>query len=232
VTPEANPNPFEEWTDIELLDSVHRSVNWLHRLSNSVRNSSVMNQDERARDFRLEDYKGKHPVTEDLVRVIYKHRLRGISNGLKDEMVERLIETMVTRLKRILYRRSRQVKWEFPQVSLPTSQLELPKPPPQMPSLLIPLPTIITESSTPPSQSGIQSIPPPPKHATTLDVPVWRRSNVRSQISRATSTPMKRKDELLVPSPPKDAQKSKSFTCPYCSLILPSSTAQDHKNWV
>ena len=125
---------FEEWTTEELLESIHRSIDWIHRLSNSVRKASAVNQNARAASFRLEDYPANSTsqLSEPDVRAIFEKKIRMISDGLHEEWVQRLVDTMVTRLRRILYRRSRQARWSLPEIALPTIGQGIPKPSPQV----------------------------------------------------------------------------------------------------
>jgi hypothetical protein len=53
---------FSRWTLIELLQSVHESIDWLHRLSNLVRKASFVTQNKRAEDFILGDSEDDHEV--------------------------------------------------------------------------------------------------------------------------------------------------------------------------
>jgi hypothetical protein len=225
---------FEEWTSVELLESIHQSIDWLHRLSNSVRKASAVNQNARAVGFKLEDYNGANPksqLSETYVRTIFENNIQEINNGLDRIWVDRLIDTMVTRLRRILYRRSRQARWSFPEIALPTMEQEKPKPL-QLPMLSVPKAQPKATPRLDPELGHTDGLGPlPTSRVTDLSSNRWRRDAGRSKISKATSAPLKQEDESAIPAPPREAITGKSFTCPYCCLILPSSTAQNRKAW-
>jgi hypothetical protein len=228
---------FEEWTTEELLESIHQSIDWIHRLSNSVRKASAVNQNARAASFRLEDYptNSTNLLSEPHVRAIFEKKIRMISDGLHEEWVQRLVDTMVTRLRRILYRRSRQARWSFPEITLPTMGQEIPKPPPQVqfsPSRVTKIQPKASTSKAAPEHGHSRSLGPVPSRVTELSAGIWRRSHLgRSEISKATSVPLKQKDEIAIPNPPTESATSKNFTCPYCCLILDSVVARNSKAW-
>jgi hypothetical protein len=76
---------------------------------------------------RDSDGKESEELTQKLtngLRDFYRHIIRWDTKGVEDYLVDRLIETMILRHKRILYRRARQEKWAMPQQTV-----ESPTPP-------------------------------------------------------------------------------------------------------
>ena len=219
---------FEEWTTEELLESIHRSIDWIHRLSNSVRKASAVNQNARAASFRLEDYPANSTsqLSEPDVRAIFEKKIRMISDGLHEEWVQRLVDTMVTRLRRILYRRSRQARWSLPEIALPTIGQGIPPQVQLSPSRVTKIQPKASTSKAAPEHFHLRNSGPLPSRVTELSTGIWERSHPgRSEISKATSVPLKQKDEIAIPNPPTESATSKNFTCPYCCLILDSVVA-------
>ncbi|KAG6368270.1 hypothetical protein INS49_002473 [Diaporthe citri] len=75
----SEPDPFKEWSSEELLASIHRSIDWLQRLSNSIRRASSTSQNASAKYFKIEDYKGDKQASESEVRGRYKAMIHDIS---------------------------------------------------------------------------------------------------------------------------------------------------------
>lgn len=204
-TLEALNNPFEDWTAAELLESIKQSNNWLHRLSNSIKTASIVNQNVRAAEFRLEDFNGgNNRLTEDYVRTIFTNAILDINNNLDEKWLHRLIDSMITRLKRILYRRSRQAQWSFSAIPNPIMD-GTPKPlkaQNRLPSVLQQndsTPALNSRIGHPKLHNGL------PSRATELSPQVWKSNALKSEISRATSTPKRQEDETAIPSPPREA---------------------------
>lgn len=213
------------------METITQSNNCLLRVSNSIKISNIANQNARAAEFRLEDYyDGKNRLTEDNVRAVFTNIILDISDNLDDNWLQRLIDSMITRLKRILYRRSRQAQWSFQQTPMPTMERS------HKPSeLQHSLPSVLQQdhstSITSPRIDQSKPLNPLPSQATELSAQQWRPKILKSEISKATSSPQRREDETGIPPPPKEAFKGNSFTCPYCCLILPRNMAQNHNAW-
>ncbi|RMJ18505.1 hypothetical protein CDV36_001785 [Fusarium kuroshium] len=228
---------FKNWDSIEMLQSIHESIDWLHRLSNLVRKASFANQNRRAKEFRLRDSEGRESeeLTEAMtsgLREVYKHVIKRNTKDLEGYLADRLIETMIIRHKRILYRRSRQIRWAIAQVQHLAKRVESPKEsrqqhlPGPVPLIQEPKPLKSTPGST-----VERSATPVQDRATTLNVATYRKGATPSQLSRATSAPLKQQDQMLVPPPPRAAREGKDFVCPYCCLILQSGEAWNRKAW-
>lgn len=229
------PDPFKEWSSEELLTSIHRSIDWLQRLSNSIRRASSTSQNARAKYFKIEEYRGDKQASESEVRDRYKAMVHDISPGLQDEwMIERLVDTMILRLKRVLYRQSRQIEWSFPHAKPPSMQ--------QTPSQILahgndhqqPVSSSQSGTSMPRLSSGMaQDISSGASRATTLNISTWKRNPMymKSEISKAALTSDKSAHELAIPPPPKAATAGEDFTCPYCHLVLKSDVSKSLHAW-
>lgn len=220
-----------------MLQAIHESIDWLHRLSNLVRKSSFVNQNRRAEDFQLRDSEGKksQELTDKMtagLRELYKHVINRTADGLEDFLTDRLIETMITRHKRILYRRSRQISWAISQVHYTTKRAGTPK---EFGQLHRPEPIpLIQESEIFKSDCGPmleRRIKQPQDKATTLNVGTYRKVVAQSRLSKASSAPLKRQEQILVHPPLKAAREGGNVVCPYCCLILQSREACNPTTW-
>ena len=218
---------FQDWDKTQLLDSIHQSIDWLHRLSNLVRKASFANQNKRAHKFKLEDADG-NDLTETFTNY-YTKLIKRDFNGLQNDLTQRLAVSMVTRRRRIMYRKSRQRHWNLPQVEYTAKRLEpshqprssvisQPTKSPRLPKLPLQKERAITQA-----QSHLTS--------TTLDINTYRRSLVPSGVSKGSTTPLTKGDEVLVPPPPMPAGPSENFVCDYCCLILQSEIGSNKSNW-
>lgn len=220
-----------------MLQSIHESIDWLHRLSNLVRKASFVNQNRRAKGFQLRDSKGKE--SEELTQAmtsglkqLYKHVIKCNAEGLEDYLADRLIKTMIIRHKRILYRRSRQISWAISQVQYTAKRVETPKEPRQPhPPEPIPLIQEPKPLKSGPGPTLERSTIPLQDKATTVNLGTYRKAAAPSRLSRASSAPLKQQDQMLIPPPPRAASEGKDFVCPYCCLILQSREAWNRKTW-
>jgi hypothetical protein len=105
------------------LQSIHKSIDWLHRLSNLFRKASFANQNKRADKFKLEDA-DKNDLTEMLTNY-YAKLIKQEFNGFQVTLVQRLAMSLVTRRRRIMYKRSQQHHWKLQQVEYTARRLEL-----------------------------------------------------------------------------------------------------------
>jgi hypothetical protein len=223
---------FEPWDEADLIRSVHETIDWLHRLSNLVRKAGVANQNERAAAFELEDEMG-NDMTENL-RCFYKALIKRDCKELNEYLVDRLAHTMILRRKRILYRRTRPRRWILQEPEETRGKLDV-------------LPVLSTNQSqdrgTSQEEEEIASDYEPSANnkdrgalsmltATTGDRKRHLQQVIQSQISRATSAPFQPGEKLLVPPPPKAAERGNEFVCDYCCLILSSDRASDRDKWV
>jgi hypothetical protein len=134
-------------------------------------------------------------------------------------LIERLVQSMVIRHKRVLYRRSRQISYSASPTKNPSQPIlrEIVRPP-------ITRPVVSLRPSTK-SQT-------PQGTATTIDKQDLRRRLVSpSTVSRGTVNPVGTHDELLYPPPPAEAKEGKDFTCPYCCLIVQGTISTPVMAW-
>ncbi|KAF2805712.1 uncharacterized protein BDZ99DRAFT_396002, partial [Mytilinidion resinicola] len=237
ATPEAEDAnaSFEKWDVKETLESIHESVDWLHRLSNWVRKASFVNQNRRAKVFLLRDSKGNESqeLTDEMttgLRNVYKYFVKHNTEDLDENLRDRLIETMITRHIRILYRRSRQMSWAISKVHYAARKVDTPtnsqNPITSEQTSIIqqrqPKPLKVTPR---PMIERITTPPENPRPATTVNVDIY------GTLSRATSAPWRNEDGMPFPLPPRAASMGEDFVCPYCCLILPSREALNHMTW-
>jgi hypothetical protein len=224
---------FQHWDKTQLLQSIHQSIDWLHRLSNLVRKASFANQNKRADKFKLEDA-DKNDLTEKLTEYYTKLIKREFS-GLQDTLVQRLAASMVTRRRRMMYRRSQQRHWKLQQVEYTAKRLEL-SPQPRPPTILELTPSpreqkvpLHSERATVPIEmrTAAQST----LTATTLDADIRRKFSAPSGISKGSIGPLDKKSKVLVPPPPIAAKSGENFICDYCCLILQSKIALNKDSW-
>ncbi|KAF2996328.1 hypothetical protein E8E14_002745 [Neopestalotiopsis sp. 37M] len=230
------PDCFNEWSPDELLGSIHRSIDWLQRLSNSIRRASSTSQNAKAKFFKIEDYTENGRITEEEVRLCFRATLGEICPGLQDDwMIDRLIETMVLRLKRVLYRRYRHAKWSFPYVQ-PPSLREAPSQPSRE-SYLRPQQVDASLSGTIMSKASpvIGRVVPALSvdSATTFNMSEWKRKPTysRSVISTATSASTSSTYRLNLPPPPENIAAGENFICPYCGIVLKSDVGKSPRAW-
>lgn len=209
----------------EIFSSLSTSIDWLHRIANMIRRASTSRQNARASKFHLTDSEGGDatPIYEQIFR---RFIMRDFPN-IQHDFCDRLISTMLLRRRRILYRRSRQVKLA----------LHNPKPAPKPTQLTLSMPfahsvldvpeTVRANSATP---SDIAS------HATTVPSATWPATNPRtvpapSRISEARTVVMTTGLKDMIPMPPRIALTETEFICPFCSLILPAADARNRTKW-
>jgi hypothetical protein len=186
-----------------------------------VRKASFANQNKRADKFKLEDA-DKNDLVETLTNY-YAKVIKREFNGLRDTLVQRLAVSMVTRRRRIMYRRSQQQHRKLQQVEYMAKRLNL-TPQPGPPTILDPTPeqNVPVETRTV-AQSRLT--------ATTLDANICRNFSTPSGISKGSTAPLNKKSKVLMPPPPTAAKSKETFICDYCCLILESQIALDDKSW-
>jgi hypothetical protein len=166
------------------------------------------------------------------LRELFEHVVKRNTEDLEDYLISRLVETMIIRHKRILYRRSRQDRWAISQTQYTAKRMELPRefrePCSSVSAPLIQEPKKFTGDPRP---TNGQNTTPARDKATTVDVGIYRKVAARSRLSRASSAPLRLQDQMLIPPLPGVTDKQE-FVCPYCCLILQSSEVCDRTNWV
>lgn len=228
---------FDSWSQPELLQSIHESIDWLHRLSNMVRKASFNHQNKRADDFQLRDENGKNSeeltcsLIDGLTR-LYQFYVRTHAAGVGEPLAQRLVQTMIIRHKRILYRRARRRVWDLELFDYPPRKLEnkshhLSCSPPAQETIS---PSDGRKPSVlqPPAKAGIAG-----SHgtATTVDINMIRQTFAQSEVSKATSNSLLVSDRVLVPPRPAAAKLGVEFICDYCGLLLQARQASSAAVW-
>lgn len=215
-----------------MVQSIHVTIDWLHRLSNLVRKASFGSQNQRAARFPLQDEAG-NDITECLAG-IFKHLIKRECGDISDQILNRLAQTMIIRRRRVLYRRSRQKRWALQQETYRPRQLDLPTelPPVQESDE----PSEDHEGSELTENVALEpekraTVAPSGLTVTTLNQQEYKKLAAPSRISRATTAPFQHNEKLLVPPRPRLAKEGNEFVCDYCCLILPSSEAADQDTW-
>lgn len=216
----------------DLVQSIHVTIDWLHRLSNLVRKASFGSQNLRAAKFALEDEAG-NDTTESLSEV-FKHLIKREFSDVSDQILHRLVHTMIIRRRRVLYRRSRQKRWTLQQEVYRPQNMD---PPAQLTPVKEEEESGEDDESSEMSQEVELEVGNHVKFApslltvTTLDQQKYKKLAAPSRISRATTAPLQHNEKLLVPPRPGLAKDGKEFVCDYCCLILPASEAVDQDTW-
>jgi hypothetical protein len=230
---------FENWSQIELLQSIHESIDWLHRLSNMVRKASFNSQNARANHFMLRDEKGE--TSEELTRSLfealthlYQFYIRTHVPGVGEKLAQRLVHTMIIRHKRILYRRARGKVLKLEQIDYSPPKRE------QESQYLDVLPSVPETTASVMERVGTPGLSQPTARtkmagsqvtATTVDTKMLRKSFTPSGVSKATSNSLNVPDRVLVPPRPKTAKWDIEFVCDYCGLLLPARVASSTAKW-
>ncbi|KAL6695167.1 hypothetical protein J3F84DRAFT_400021 [Trichoderma pleuroticola] len=220
---------FQDWNNTQLLQSIHQSIDWLHRLSNLVRKASFANQHKRADKFIL---KGDDDNDmSDTLTDYYTKLIKREFSGIQDTLVQRLAASMLVRRRRIMYRRSQQQRWKIPQVEPKAKNLHLVTPSTEsMPNPLEPSVPFQNEKVVALKPEAITTAPSR-LTATTVDKNIRQRVSAPSGISKGSTAPLNEQIMLLVPPPPKGVNLGEDFVCDYCCLILPSKIALNRNAW-
>ncbi|KAL6825861.1 hypothetical protein J3E69DRAFT_380963 [Trichoderma sp. SZMC 28015] len=220
---------FQDWNNTQLLQSIHQSTDWLHRLSNLVRKASFANQHKRADKFILKDEDDND--MSDTLTDYYTKLIKREFGGMQETLVQRLAASMLMRRRRIMYRRSQQQRWKIPQVEPKTKNLELATPSTKSVSTsLEPTVPLKSEKVLVLKHEGITTAPSR-LTATTIDTNIRRRVSAPSGISKGSTAPLNEQSQLLIPPPPKGVKLGEDFVCDYCCLILPSKIALSRNAW-
>uniref|UniRef100_A0A093VD80 Serine/threonine-protein phosphatase n=2 Tax=Talaromyces marneffei PM1 TaxID=1077442 RepID=A0A093VD80_TALMA len=105
-------------------------ITLLHRLSNTIRKASSETQNAKAANtFKILDDEGND--VESLLEIIFANYVRDKFPSIDERVLQRLVRAMVTRRKRVLYKRSRfgklalRVKETKPQPKVQAPQIQL-----------------------------------------------------------------------------------------------------------
>lgn len=227
---------FHSWSRPELLQSIHESIDWLHRLSNMVRKASFNHQNKRADHFMLRDESGEksaeltHSMLEGLTQ-LYQFYVRTHATGLGEHLAQRLVQTMIIRHKRILYRRARRKVWNLQQITYSPPKIEYnPRIPLSAPETTTPSDALGKSPLLPVSTADME-MAGSQVTATTVDISMIRKAFARSEVSKATSHSLIVSDRVLVPPRPAAGKSGTDFVCDYCGLLLEARQASNAAVW-
>jgi len=223
-----NVPPTWTWTTARVLQSVRRSIDWLHRLSNLVKKASFATQNRRAKDY---EFDGEEFRVEGL-RDFYSWFLTRQYDGLHQSLRHRIVESMVLRRKLCHYRqkqrpmcipsvRSRDGKIKLNAATKSDDSLQaVPSEPTVRPS------SLSTDLASPAenTEATMSRISAP-----TIEDELLRTTTIPSRISR--TSPMGEHSQAFIPTPPAKVFSQEIFTCIYCHLVLPSALARDTVSW-
>lgn len=215
----------------------------MHRLANVIRRASIYRQNAKAAGLPLKDALGGD--AEAALKTLFEYwikrdfpamspaELATENPTVADPFMSRLATTMLLRRRRILYRRSRQVKLAL-HTAKPTS-----KHAPIVPLIRSGLGTSeMTGASPAQTHEHILPVLAPsvaasmPNTATTLDPVTYRREAAKpSKVSLARTVTISKSNKDMIPLPPRIGVGALEFVCPYCCLILPAKDADDKTVW-
>jgi hypothetical protein len=208
--------------------SISRSVSWLQRLSNLIRNASFASQDRKAERFKFEDV----GLSTEGFRCYFRNVVRSEFAGLSDNLLERLVESMLIRRRRFEYRQKQERRLELKLLQDPSGQ---PEPhAKRKPSKSDAEHTVVAtthDSLDAPSQQSstisgeISKAPGSVVSTPTVDVVRLRNLQQKSTIGSGRSVPLGDRSKKRIPKAPVQGLAGCDFTCPYCWLVLPSHVA-------
>lgn len=106
----------------QAVQGISDEIGLLHRFSNTIRKASRETHNQKASDgFLIQDEEGND--TEPLLRQVFEHHIRDCFPGITDNIRQRLVDTMILRRKRILYRRARYGKTAIRPQEIPSQPL-------------------------------------------------------------------------------------------------------------
>jgi hypothetical protein len=209
--------------------SIDRSVDWLQRLSNIVRNASFASQDRRAERFKFEDV----GLSTEGFRCYFRTVVQGEFGGLRTNLLERLVESMLIRRRRFEYRQKQQRRLELKVPQDPLGQpMLLAK---RKPSVHIAGHTVTATKhdalDAPDQQAKIISkevskAPGSIVSTPTVDIGRLRNLQQKSTIGSGRSAPLGDRSRTRIPKAPVEGSAGRDFTCRYCRLVLPSRVAR------
>jgi hypothetical protein len=214
----------------ELLESIHDSIDWLHRLSNLVRQSSFVSDNHQADGFLLGETEESHNDVIQRQRRWFRYLIESTLEGLAPFLLDRMIETMIIRYRRIQYRRFCHEIYQISPVEykeVESDSNERQGVVPQQTTSTTPLKHLTSRNTQRMRErmTGRYTAP-------SINRPTWQKLTTRSQVfSSKTKLSIKFDDRDQVPDPPRSARKGANFVCTYCQLLLPSNVGSDRRLW-
>jgi len=227
VVEDVTPKLQRIMSDINLSRlSISRSVSWLQRLSNLIRDASFASQDRKAELFNFEDI----GLSTEVFRSYFRLVVQGEFAGLGETLQKRLVESMLIRRRRFEYRQKqeRRLKLKVPQD--PSRQLEPhsnPKPSKSNIEDAV-VATTYDGTNTPVQRISEEASKTPGSAVSTPTVDVERLRNLqqKSTIGSGRSAPLGARSKMRIPKAPNEGLEGHDFTCQYCWLVLPSHVAK------
>ncbi|KAI1735421.1 hypothetical protein F4680DRAFT_435192 [Xylaria scruposa] len=223
----AAPKP-EIFNYTNALESIHTSIDWLHRLSNLLRKASVVNQNLHAQSYKLPN------VEFDGLSAFFVWVVARDFPGLSEQLKSRMSRTMVERYRRILYRRDRYGSgWKQQRdyqhkdhAASPEKAAET-----ELLSKDDQSPALDTTKQQDTNENCPREETPSLFSETALTEPDRSKYYAPSTVSTARSAALNHDAEMLLPPPPKICQTEASFTCEFCFMIISSKTGRSHGLW-
>lgn len=215
----------------EVVEAIHTSIDWLHRICNLLRKASVVNQNLHAQSYQLPNVDGEG------LRKYFSWVVHRDFPGLSEQLKGRMARTMVERHRRVLYRRERYgAGWK--QEGLyhreEKKATDLPQPTTNLDSLS---PNFIDPNARITAQEELGGAPlikdePSLYSKGAVTEPDRSRYYAPSSIATGRSAALDYDAELLVPPPPPSCRGEPNFTCDLCCMILDSRIGTDHIQWM
>jgi hypothetical protein len=196
-------------------------LNWLRRLSNTIRRAGLQVQNRRANRFPLMDDDGND--ISPVFQTIFSRFIKRDYPGLSEELCKRVVSGMLLQRRQILYRRSRQKKLVLQHVPVslkPLRELEHPK-------------VASSSNKSLPVPEPAQYVTQSQYTATTLHPDQFRRAAAAasSRVSITKTAPLDTRDRALLPPAPKVQDPDADFVCPYCCMLVRGLVASDPGKW-
>lgn len=223
----ANPKT-DTFHYVDALDSIHTSIDWLHRLSNLLRKASVVNQNLHAQSCEISG------VDFEVLRDCFAGLVARDFPGLSEQLKRRMSRSMVERRRRILYRRKRYgLGWQQQEEFDYADKRANPEKAAETVLLSKNDQSLKTDASK--QQESVQKLkveeaPSLPSKAAATE-PDPSKYNTRSTVPTARSAALNHDAEMLLPPAPRKCQTESSFTCKFCCMILPSETGKSRVLW-
>jgi hypothetical protein len=209
--------------------SIGRSVGWLQRLSNLIRNASFASQDRKAERFQFETI----GFTTEMFRIRFRNMVQAEFAELDDNLLERLVESMLIRRRRFEYRQKQEQRLKL---EVPWDSLEKLEPYADPTPFRSDTERAAAASTQDGSDNPIHQISTISKETgkasvsvvstPTVDMVRLRNLQQKSTISSGRSAPLGERSKMRVPKAPKEGLRGHDFTCQYCWLVLPSHVAR------
>jgi hypothetical protein len=209
--------------------SIGRSVGWLQRLSNLIRNASFASQDRKAERFQFETI----GFTTEMFRIRFRNMVQAEFAELGDNLLKRLVESMLIRRRRFEYRQKQEQRLKLEVPWDPLDELESHADPTPCKSNTERAAAAITQDGldnpihqistileeTGKASASVVSTP-------TVDMVRLRNLQQKSTISSGRSASLGKRSKMRAPKAPKEGLGGHDFTCQYCWLVLPSHVAR------